>query len=234
MNKIKRNYLILIGILVVVYNVLVFAVPYPHKSEYVFITVWVSGLVAILFQIYFAFVAFSNKETLKSKFYGLPIVRVGLIYLVTQLILTILFLIVGAFVKIPYWIVIIPVVIILALALIGLIVADTYRDGIETIEECIPTNTDFINNLKVDVAIFAKKYIATPIIEKIEIFNDEVKYSDPVSSEALIEIEEEIELKYTELKTIIVESKFEKCNLLLDDLINLIQERNMRCKRNKK
>ena len=234
MNKIKRNYLILIGILVVVYNVLVFAVPYPHKSDDVFITAWVAGLVAILSQIYFVFVAFNNKETLKSKIYGLPIVRVGLIYLVTQLILTVLFLIIGAFVKIPYWIVIIPVVIVFALAAIGLIVADTYRDGIEIIEECIPVNTDFINNLKVDVAIFAKRNMGTPIIEKIEIFNDEVKYSDPVSSEALSEIEEEITEKYIRLKELVVESNFERCDLLLDNLISLIQERNLRCKRNKR
>lgn len=234
MNKIKRNYFIVIGILVVVYNVLVFAIPYPHKSDAVFITVWLAGLIAILSQIYFAYVSFKNKETLKSKLYGLPILRVGLIYLVTQLILTLLFLIIGAFVKIPYWVVIIPVVIVLGLAAIGLIVVDSYREGIEMLEESIPVNTDFMNDFKVDVEIFTKRNMESPVIKKLEIFNDEVKYSDPVSTEALAEIEEEIECKFNELKGLVIEANYERCDLLLDTLISLIQERNLKCKKGKK
>ena len=234
MSKIKKKYLLIISIIFVVYNVLVFAIPYPHKSDAVFITAWVAGLIAILAQIYFGLVAFGKKDTLKSKLYGLPIARIGLIYLVVQLILTVLFLVVGAFIEIPYWIVIIPIVIILALAAIGLIVADTYRDEIEKIEECAPLTIKFMNNFKAYVAVFTKRNVETPIYKKLEFFNDEVKYSDPVSSEELAEIENEINVKFNELKELTKVSKFDEANLLLDDLISLIQERNLKCKQVKK
>ena len=55
MNKNIKRYCVVSLILAIVYNVLIFAIPYPHKSNIVFWLSWAIGLLYIIIQPVIAF-----------------------------------------------------------------------------------------------------------------------------------------------------------------------------------
>ena len=119
MNKNKIRFFAALAIVLVVYNVLAFAIPFPKNG--CFWGAWVFGLVAILAQAAFLLLAFQHGDGAKSKFYGFPVARVGIAYLCVQLALSFLFM--GlAFVKCPAWI---PVVLSVILLAVGITATST-------------------------------------------------------------------------------------------------------------
>lgn len=230
-NGFKR-YVLIIAILTVILNVLVFAIPFPKQ----YASFWISyagAMIALLAQLYIAYLAFNGKETLKSKIYGLPIIRIGYIYLAVQMVITIICAIVGSFVEMPYWIVLILEVVLIGLAAIGLITTDTYRNEIEKMEQSEPLTTKFIFDLRVETKVLSECYQDSKYGKILSDLYEEVKFSDPKSNDSLIDIEGKISEKIIELKN---ELKSNNDNIydLIIELINLIKERNIRCKASKK
>ena len=99
------------------------AIPFTHKSVSSFWLTSGFGLLCIISQPFIGYFGFKDAQTYKRKVYGWPIIRLGYIYLVVQLLLCIISFIVGAFVGIPFWIILVIEVIIVGLVLIGLIVS---------------------------------------------------------------------------------------------------------------
>ena len=93
MKKNAIRWWIVLGVVLVVYHVLVFALPFPKTS--VFVVSYLFSLAAILAQIYVIRTAFYQGEGVKSKFYGFPIAKLGVVYLVLQLILGFVFMALG-------------------------------------------------------------------------------------------------------------------------------------------
>lgn len=234
MDKNIKRYFIIVGIVLFVYNLLVFVIPFPHVNPDTFWVAYLGGMVALLAQGYIAYLAFNNKESLKSKLYGYPLARIGVIYLIAQMIVSFLSFVIGAFVSIPTWIVILLEVILLALAVIGLITTETYREEIEKLEKSEPITTKFIYDLRVDATLLLEKHKNSSLYKEIYALQQEIQYSDPKSSDSLIEIEDEINRKFIELKELLSNEQLESAKKLIDVLISLIKERNYRCKVNKK
>lgn len=232
MKNIKK-YMTVIVTLAIVYSAIVFLIPFPHSSNIVFIVTWLMGLVSIVAQLFFAKVAFNN-NSLKSKIFGYPIFRVGIIYLLLQMSVTLISFIVGAFVEIPLWIVFVVDLIVLAFAIIGTIFTEAYRDEIEKIDQNAPLTTKFIYDLRVDVKALINRNTNKELETNLNVLLEEVIYSDPVTSDALLEIEDEINRKYIELKEQVLENNYTEALKSINLLINLVQERNLRCKLGKK
>lgn len=230
MNKNSKKYIIIVSLLIVLYNVLVWVIPFPKQSIATFIISYIASMIAIIAQPLIYYASIHNKETLKSKLYGFPILKVGYIYFTIQLVLTVLFYILGCFLKIPTWISIVVMVIVLVLAVVGLLITDTYRDEIEKIEETTKINKKFLTELKINSEILVKKLEGNQLYEELKKFNELVKYSDPVSNPSLIECEDEIMNKFTDLKKLINENKIEEAQLQIKELNILMEERNKKCK----
>ncbi len=234
MRKNAKRYLIIVLIIAFIYNVLVFTIPYPHKSNLVFWMAWASGMFAIISQPLIAYVGLKDAKTLKSKIYGWPIIRNGYIYLLIQLIITLIFLIVGAFVVIPGWILPILVIILIGFTVVGMIVDDTYKEEIQKMEESSPTTTKFIDDLKVETKMLVEKANDENIKSLLEKLAEEVNYSDPISNDALNEIEDKINKEFLALKENINSKLFYTLNDDIEELIILIKERNQKAKLAKK
>ena len=234
MSKNSKKYIIIIGILLVLYNVLVWAIPFPKNDLATFIICYVATMVAFLAQPVIYYVALNNKESLKSKIYGWPILKVGYTYGLIQLIISVVFYIIGAFVVVPTWISIIISVILIAAALIGVLITDSYREEIEKIEVNAPITKKFVLDLRIDTESFSKKITAEPIHSELVAFAELVKYSDPVSTEVLVDLEDEISRKYIEIKELIINEKLIEARNELKEIYILMEERNKRCKVTKK
>ncbi len=126
MKKNSIRWWMTLVIVLVVYNVIVFAIPFPKTS--VFFLSWAFTLASFGAQIYVIYTAFYQGEGIKSKFYGWPIARIGVCYLALQLALGLVFIAVGIAVMVPLWLPLVLYVVLLGAAAVGLISVDAMRD----------------------------------------------------------------------------------------------------------
>lgn len=214
----KLAYAVL-GIVFILFNVIAFAVP-TDKT----ITFWIAyafTVVAFALQIGIWNAAFKEAETLKSKFLGVPIIYVGIVYLVLQLIAFAVFMI---FPLIPSWIVIIACALILGISAICLISADAARAEINRAEEKVNRKVFYIRELQADVEMLAEQEQNPEIKTELKKLAEKIRYSDPMSNEVLADIEAKIKEKAVELKT--ADQKSER----ITELDLLLNERNKKAK----
>lgn len=234
MKKITKNYLLIIAIILVVYSVLVFVIPFTKMNMAAFVISYIASVIALLSQVYVAYIAFKGEDNLTSKVYGFPIIKLGYIYLGVQFALSILFYILGAFIDVPVWICIVLYVLVLGLAAVGLITTSTYKEAIEEIEVTKEDNKVFVKELRRDTLVYSSKIKDQTTKDLFDKFLDIVRYSDPVSNENLKEIENEINSKYEEIKVLVSHDNYLVANKEIENLIDLINRRNLMCKEFKK
>ena len=214
----KLAYAVL-GIVFILFNVIAFAVP-TDKT----ITFWIAyafTVVAFALQIGIWNAAFKAAETLKSKFLGVPIIYVGIVYLVLQLIAFAVFMI---FPLIPSWIVVIACALVLGISAICLISADVARDEINRVEEKVNQKVFYIRELQADVEMLAEQEQNPEIKTSLTRLAEKIRYSDPMSNVALADLEARIREKVTALRT--ADYKLE----IITELDLLLAERNRKAK----
>ncbi|MCL2110919.1 MAG: hypothetical protein FWH32_01430 [Clostridiales bacterium] len=86
MNKKRSLRIIAIGIVIAVFNVVVFAPDFRHTST--FWLAYVFGMVALASQILVWIVGWDRASALKSKVLGIPILQIGMVYLIGQMVLS--------------------------------------------------------------------------------------------------------------------------------------------------
>lgn len=214
----KRAYAILV-IAFILFNVIAFAVPTDKTTT--FWIAYVFTVFAFALQIGIWHVAFKAAKTLKSKFLGVPIIHVGVIYLTFQLIAFAIFTI---FPLIPSWIAVIACALILGISAICLISADTTRDEINYVEEKVNRKVFYIRELQADVEMLADQEQNPETKASLTRLAEKIRYSDPMSSEVLADLEGKIYEKVTALKT--TDNKSE----IIAELALLLSERNKRAK----
>ena len=127
--KLSKNavrFLIFIGLALLVFNVIAFVVPFAKTG-----TFWIGylfGMISILGQIAVMKLAFNGTTTVRSKFYGFPVARIGIIYAVVQVLLSIFLMALAAY--IPAWIPVVIFIILFAIAAAGLVASDTVREEV--------------------------------------------------------------------------------------------------------
>ena len=214
----KRAYIIL-GVVFILFNVIAFAVPTAKTA-----TFWIAyafTVIAFALQIGTWSAAFKADDTLKSKFLGIPIIYVGIIYLAFQLIAFAVFMI---FPIIPSWIAIIVCALILGVSAICLISTDTAKDEIARVEEKVNRKVFYIRELQVDVEMLAEEEQNPETKMALQKLAEKIRYSDPMSSETLVDLETRISEKVMTLKT--TDNKLK----IITELDSLLTERNKKAK----
>ena len=167
----------------------------------------------------------------KSKFYGFPIARIGVIYLVVQLLVSIAEMCWAS--KIPAWVVLIINVIIFAVAAIGCIAAETARDVVVGQEAKVKQNISNMRSLQAVSAGLAGQCSDEALKKDLQKLADEFKFSDPVSSNATSALEAELDAQLNGLKNALGNGDYDTAKSLCDKLLNGLSERNRICKLNK-
>lgn len=221
MKKNRIRIVIVIAILIAVFNLIAFIVPFSRTAAF-----WVSyafGMVALFLQLFTWTVRWDKLETLKSKFLGIPILQIGFVYLVVQMIVSLGFFVFSA---LPFQIPLIIDAILLAVCAILMIGADIGRDVIEGIEEKIAAKISFIKSIQTDIELL-KPQAKTPELKKqLQDLAETIRYSDPVSNAAVVGIEARISQVVAELSEEIKSENCENTSALVSDVKTLIEERN--------
>ena len=195
MSKNKKLGYSILAIVFVSINVIAFSVPTDKTS--VFWIAYAFTAIAFVAQIFVWNQAFSSAETLKSKFLGLPIIHVGIVYLIVQLIAFGIFL---ALSGLPNWIPIITCVVIAGVSGICLIATEVGKDTVTQIEEKVQRKVSTIKTLQAEVELIAEAQTETATKAALSELAEKIKYSDPMSDDSLSQIEDEINEKIVALK----------------------------------
>lgn len=216
-------------IILVVFCVVAFAVPFAHTA-----TFWAGcgfGVLAILFQLYVFKTASVINGDAKSRFYGFPVARIGVIYLITQMIVSVIEM---ALAKVlPVWVPLVVNIILLALVLAGCVTVDAMRDEISRQDVTLKKNVSNMRELQsLSAALVGQCPDETlkPILQKLA---DEFRYSDPVSSERTQDIEEDMKRQLGDIQQALVEGDCDGVRNLCGKLAGNLAERNRICAVNK-
>ena len=213
-----KGYLIL-GILFVLISIIAFVIP-SAKTPVFWISYGFTG-VAFALQIFIWKKAFSEKDTLKSKFLGIPIVHIGIVYLILQIVS---FAVFTALPMLPLWSTIVTDILILAICSVRMISADIGRNEIDRVEEKVQKKVFYLKNLQADIELLADTETDAPAKASLKKLAEAIRYSDPMSCDELTDIEAKISAKAEDLKTATDKVK------IADDLALLLAERNKKCK----
>ena len=94
----------------------------------------------------------------------------------------------------------------------------------------IKKKTFFIKSLIVDVDSILTRATTQEISSEIKTVYDAVRYSDPMSNEALSGVETQITLKISELTDCVEKADTDAVKKLCKEIIILINDRNKKCK----
>lgn len=214
------------AILLIVFSVIAFAAPFAKTG--IFWMAYLFGVIAIAYQIYVFQISFNQGDDVKSKFYGFPIARVGVIYLTVQLVLSLIEMCLAAIV--PVWVAVIVNILPIAFALIGCIAAEVMRDEIVHQDIKIKTDVGNMRALQSQTASFVGMSQDAVVKKQLQDLADDFKYSDPVSSEATQEMEMELKFLVNEIQRALVDGDMKSVEGFLVRVKASLAERNRVCK----
>ncbi len=232
MGKKFKSVLAVYAILLLVFNFLFFLIPFAKNGA-----VWVMypfTLVSLFLGCGITCYAFKSGASLRSKVYGYPVFRIGYVYTLAQLICCVIICAINAYKAVPLWLSAVICILILAAALIGVILTDNTRDTIEKIDKETAVKTRQMTYFKLDIASLADVCTDSEVKKRLSVLAEKLKYSDPVSCDELTEIEGEISNGVDELTQMINADSSDKVIDKINVLINMLADRNRRCKALKK
>ena len=229
MTKNASRGLIILAIVLAVFSLIAFAVPFAHTAVF-----WIGygfGVFAILFQLYIFKASFAGSGDAKSCFYGFPIARLGVYYLAAQVVLSLIEMALAGL--IPAWPAVIVNALALAVALIGCITAETMRDEIVQQDGKLKKNVSAMRELQSMAASMVGQCSDEEMKSIVKKVADELRFSDPVSSEATAELEDELRSELVDIQQAIVEGDKDGAKALCGKMIGNLAERNRVCSVNK-
>lgn len=233
MNKKFKPYMLCWTILLALFNIVCFVTPNEAAGlnkfggafwvGYVFITA------AFIGQLACAYIAF-KAENLQKFFYSLSLVSVSYI----GLMLTILF---GstcmAIPDLPNWVGVIVCLLTLAINAIAIIKASAAIDIVSDVDDKVKANLSFMRELTEEAQNLVNRASAPMLKEQCKKVYAAFRYSDPISNDALTDIETRIREELNVLTDAVAADDLDLTESSAKELINLITERNAKCKKAK-
>ena len=232
MSKNLKRFYISLGVVFAVFTVIAFTLPFERKA--VFWIAYIFGVLSVGVQAYIMPKAFREGSSVKSKFYGFPIARVGATYVGAQIVASIIFM---AFAKTPSNLVlrieIILSVLMLGAAALGFVTTDAIRDEVERQDVKLKKDVTRMRVLQSKAASLVDQCTDASAKTALEQLSDALRYSDPVSSDATIALEDALASYTDELQSVLAERDYENVKALCSKIASLLAQRNQLCKSGK-
>lgn len=217
-NNNTKGYMIL-GILFALVSIIALVVSQMKTAAF-----WIAyafTVIALAAQIGIWKVALGKEGTLKSKFLGFPVIHIGIIYLGVQLVV---FAVVIFVPMLPIWSTIVLCTIIIGISAVCMIASEAGRDEIERVEIIAQKKIFYIRELQANVELLVDNEKNVEIKTALMRLLEKIRYSDPMSSEQLKDLEGRISAKVAEMKTAT------NITEIIAELNSLLDERNKKCK----
>ena len=185
-------------------------------------------LMALIGTIFAMVIVLTLKVTTKEKtFLRVSQFRTAYILSVLSMVLAGLYMFVYA---IPEWLIFTLFVIVCGVSALSVIKANTAVALVEGVDEKIKEQTQVFKTLTVDAEHLLSTCKSTELKTEVKKVYEAIRYSDPMSNEALADIEGQIQSEFTFFSQAIKSEDLELAKSVADGLINLIDGRNKKCK----
>ena len=215
-----------LGVLLILYILIAFLIPFAKTA-----TFWVSfvfTLIAFCVVAASIYIAFVKNPDAKSRFYGFPIARIGVIYGVAQFLTGLLLMALGKWV--PVWLAVLVYAIMLGAAVIGLISADAVAEQIHAQDAKLKKDVAAMRTIQSKLSVLPGQ-CEDPVTAKcLTQLAEEIRFSDPVSSEATQETEADLNALTDELQKAVLEHDTAAAQNLCKRCQAVLMERNRLCK----
>ncbi len=231
-NKSKILIGIVCALILIVYNVIFFAVPFNRELSQT--SFWITYFVTtflILSNGFVFFYSFKNDKINKNIF-SIPVFKVTFSSFIIQILFDIIVMSVGNFFTFAFWITLIVEVLLLAISIILIVIRFSYKEKIIDVDNKTAIKTSFIQEVKIQMELIdniSKDTIYSGLISKLY---EKIKYCDPISESESKDIENEILSKIGDLKDLVSDNtqNKESVNKVIKKISLLIDERGLRIK----
>lgn len=229
MKKIFKFYSVIWAVLLVLFNVISFvSAGWTGISKYT-PSFWIGYIfitIAFIGQIICAYFALKDND-IKKTFYNISLISTSYTGLVLSFIFGGLCMIIS---PLPYWIGIILCTIVLGLNVIAVVKAYATIDIVDSVDKKVKESTFFIKSLTVDAESLMSRAKSEAVKAECKKVYEAVRYSDPMSNNALAPIESEITITFAKLSEAVVDDNFEAVSECTNKIIILLGDRNKKCK----
>lgn len=230
MKKNFKYYLAAWVVLFVIFNVVAFTlsgrVPGTERFDKSFWTGYIFIVIAFMGQLGASFYAFKT-ERLDKFFYRIPLVQVSWTGLVWTLICGAVCMLVPRF---PVWRGIVLCFVFLGFYVISVIEAVAAGEIVGEIDDKVKEKTLFIKSLTVDAESLVAQAKSEPVKAECKKVYEAVRYSDPMSSDALAEMETQITLRFSVFGKAVAADDAETAKSVGEEVVVLLDDRNKKCK----
>lgn len=166
-------------------------------------------------------------ENLKKMFLNLPLITVSWSALIAMLVVGSGLMMIP---NCPAWIAAIVCIVVLAFNAVAVIKAVWVANTVNKVDEKVIAQTSYIKNLTVDTESILTRAKREPVKVECKKVYEAVRYSDPMSNEALSMIEAKITVKVDEFASAVSADDAEKAKEIADEIVILVGDRNKKCK----
>lgn len=231
MKKILKNYISAWILVLIIFNVAVFASPAEmgefNKFGGAFWSGYIFIMVSFVGQLICAFIGL-KEETKEKLFLHLPIITISYSTLILALVVGTICMVVP---DLPNWVGVLLCIFILGFRILAVIKATTAAGIISDIDEKVKKKTEFIKTLTPELEMLQGKAKTEEERKKLKSLYETVRYSDPVSNEKAEMIENQIKEEVKSLSKAVTEEK----NITegIEKICELMEKRNKICKLSK-
>ena len=230
MRKSFKLYIVAWAVLLALFNLIAFITPaQPEQAKYT-AAFWAGySLITVTFigQLICAYIAF-KAYTEKKFFYTLSLITTSYLGLLASFVFGGLCMLIA---PLPYWVGIILCAIVLAVNIVAILKSTALIEmQIEVIDKKIREKTFFIKSLTVDAETLVARANTEEIKAECKKVYEAVRYSDPMTNDALTSIENEIAAEFAKLSDAVKADDADAVITSAKEVIVLIGNRNSKCK----
>ena len=215
----------------VLFNAITFLIPneifgVTRFDKSVFWIAYALITLSFVFQIVVAY-KFVNDESKDKMFLNIPLLRTGYMAIIVSVFVGIVFMV---FPVIPAWIGAIVSLLIAGYFVIACVKASTVANIVNDVGAKVKTKTAFMRMAIVEAENILARTTTTEMKEEVKKVYEALKYSDPMSTPVLDEIEQEIDNGLKELKNAVTCNDNAKVLSVTASILLNVKERNTKCK----
>ena len=203
---------LLVAVLTVgLFNLIAFIIPFEHTDVF-----WIGygfAMGAFLDPAIALYLALGQEPSAKSRFYGFPIARIGVLCMVLAEVLV-------------WWVPVLLFAIAFVAAALGLIATEAVVDEINRQDTTQKINTSLMRSLQTKVSQIA----ANSDCAAVKALAEEMRYSDPVSNPAISDAEADLAAAISNLQAAYVDGDNQALEEICRKATVLLAERNRLCK----
>ena len=223
--------------MLILFNLFIFLIPIKKTGAF-----WISDifvLISVVINVFIERLFWGRMVQVKQKFYGYPIFLIGKEYMLVTMVFAVIFITASSIMvsctsySFPLWLVLCVYFAIIGVMLIRIILLTSIHDRITEGDIKIEHKTDFMRKLYQDMLALQYKTEDKEIKRMLEKLSEKVRYSDPVSSPFLYEIEDRLMLVFEELRLLLIDGEGEQVKEKAELFSQILAERNIQCKQMK-